>query len=72
MLVPGNKGPKLHPSTDDGPLEINRKGPEGLTARHMSMEQLANYLTTRMDHPVLDMTGIKGLFDITLDWTRDQ
>jgi uncharacterized protein (TIGR03435 family) len=38
----------------------------------MSMEQLANYLTTRMDHPVFDMTGIKGLFDITLDWTGDQ
>jgi hypothetical protein len=42
-----------------------------LTARRMSMEQLAGYLTARMDHPVLDMTGIGGLFDITLDWTRD-
>jgi uncharacterized protein (TIGR03435 family) len=25
-----------------------------------------------MDHPVFDMTGIKGLFDITLDWMWDQ
>jgi uncharacterized protein (TIGR03435 family) len=72
MLVPGNKGSKLHASKDDGLLEIERKGPESLTARRMSMEQLANYLTTRMDHPVLDMTGIKGLFDIALDWTRDR
>jgi len=38
----------------------------------MSVEQLANYLTTRMDHPVFDMTGIKGRFDITLNWTRDK
>jgi uncharacterized protein (TIGR03435 family) len=44
MLVPGNKGPKLHASKDDGLVEIKRKGPESLT----------------------------GLFDITLDWTRDQ
>jgi uncharacterized protein (TIGR03435 family) len=72
MLVPGNKGPTLHASKDDGILEIKRKGPDSLTARRMSMEQLASYLTTRMDHPVLDMTGIKGLFDITLDWTRDE
>jgi uncharacterized protein (TIGR03435 family) len=72
MLVSGNKGPKLHASKDDGLLEIKRKGPNSLTARRMSTEQLANYLTTRMDHPVLDMTGIKGLFDITLDWTRDE
>jgi len=72
MLVPGSKGPKLHASKDEGLLEIKRKGPSSLTARRMSVEQLANYLTTRMDHPVFDMTGIKGRFDITLNWTRDK
>lgn len=71
MLVPGNKGLKLHASKDEGLLEIKRRGPNRLTARRMSMAELANYLTAHMDHPVEDMTGIKGFFDITLDWTRD-
>jgi uncharacterized protein (TIGR03435 family) len=32
---------------------------------------LAEYLSQRMDRPVLDQTGLSGGFEFTLDWTAD-
>ena len=35
------------------------------------MSQLVAILGNQLDRPVLDQTGIQGVFDITLDWTPD-
>jgi uncharacterized protein (TIGR03435 family) len=35
------------------------------------MESLASNLSWLLNSPVVDMTGIKGLFDLTLQWTPD-
>ena len=36
------------------------------------MKFLCEFLSRQMDRPVLDMTGLKGVFDFTLDWTPDE
>ena len=33
------------------------------------MHEWAAYLTRRVGRPVVDMTGLKGLYDFTLDWS---
>ena len=35
------------------------------------MFDLAAALPMRLDLPVVDMTGLKGFYDLTLDWTPD-
>jgi len=42
-------------------------GTNGLTFRHFPISRLTFMLTRRMDHPVLDMTGLKGIYDYTVD-----
>ncbi len=41
-------------------------------ARNVTMPIIANYLTLpgRLDHPVIDKTGLAGTFDFTLDFAR--
>jgi uncharacterized protein (TIGR03435 family) len=39
--------------------------------KNISMPGLAGFLTSIMDHPVLDRTGIKGQFDLTIDYDRE-
>ena len=39
--------------------------------RSVSMAIFAEFLSRRMDLPVLDMTGLKGCHDLTLDWVPE-
>jgi uncharacterized protein (TIGR03435 family) len=56
-----------------GGTNSNMNGGKGmLTARKTSMEGFAGWLSTRLDHPVVDKTDIKGVFDIKLEWTQDE
>lgn len=36
------------------------------------MKRLSELLALQMDRPVLDATGLKGVFNFTLDWTPDE
>ena len=36
------------------------------------MQRLAGTLSEIMDRPVLDMTGLKAVFDIDLQWAPDE
>ncbi|HEV2447049.1 MAG TPA: TIGR03435 family protein, partial [Candidatus Sulfopaludibacter sp.] len=40
-----------------------------LTAQRTSLDRLATWLSSRMDRPVIDMTGISGVYDFTLQYT---
>lgn len=42
-----------------------------MTAQKISIKSLAENLAGNLDRPVLDMTGIIGVFDLTLEWSRD-
>jgi uncharacterized protein (TIGR03435 family) len=38
------------------------------TGTNIGMDTFANFLSRRQDLPVIDMTGLKGYYDLTLDW----
>ncbi len=70
----GGKNLKLHPSADGLPNSSIGLRDGALVARHMSLQELATYLTTvrslvHLDMQVVDMTGIDGSFDFTLSYT---
>jgi uncharacterized protein (TIGR03435 family) len=69
-IVAGKAGPKLKPSTQPG--YSTRSGPGTLFATGLSLDDLAMYLTRRLDRPVVNATGIPGRFDLTLNWSPDE
>ena len=42
-----------------------------LSAKSMPMSQLVSILTSELRRPVLDETGIQGVFDVALDWAPE-
>jgi uncharacterized protein (TIGR03435 family) len=71
VLVAAKEGLKLRTS-GDGKFSV-KTGRGHLEVHHADMPTLVGYLWNRnapaADRPVVDMTGLKGFFDITLDWT---
>jgi uncharacterized protein (TIGR03435 family) len=73
-LVVGKNGAKLHEAdaaSTDGSSGIRASILGHLTGKKASMADLAASLTSIFGRPVLDQTGIKGLFDLQLNWTPD-
>jgi uncharacterized protein (TIGR03435 family) len=67
-LVAGKTRPRLQPA--DSSAAPFRGGKMGqLSAKKMSMTELANVLTFDLKRPVRDETGLKGDFAFTLEWT---
>jgi uncharacterized protein (TIGR03435 family) len=70
-LVPAKNGPKLTAVEDTG--SHNTNGSRGhLTGQGINMTRLAEFLSRQMERPVVDLTDLKGVYDITLDWTPDE
>jgi bla regulator protein blaR1 len=72
-LVVAKNGPMLQKSEQDcGPNETACHGFSGnamrLSGRGVDMSDLALLLSRNSDRPVLDRTGIPGLFDVKLQW----
>jgi uncharacterized protein (TIGR03435 family) len=69
-LVIGKRGPKLreaaHPDVGNSHSE---KGIFSATAMHMPT--FAGNLTSAAGRPVIDMTGLKGAYEIDLHWTPE-
>jgi len=71
-LVASKSGPKLHKAESGG--NTSMQGENGsFVFRGTSMAQLADDLSglTQVDRPVLDRTGIPGVFDFTLKFGED-
>lgn len=66
LLKVVQNGPKFHAADDSGTESAFVDG--GIAFRKISMPALAGYLAglTAIDRPVLDETGLKGSFSITL------
>jgi uncharacterized protein (TIGR03435 family) len=70
-LVLGKNGPKLKPAEQEEGFSM-KMSPKG---RHIEgksrLAGLCDFLSRTMDRPVGDMTDLKGVYDITLDWAPD-
>jgi uncharacterized protein (TIGR03435 family) len=72
-LVVGKKGVRVRAGKEGGETEIGGAS-HFIDSRGMTMKDLAGALsqiTQRSGRPVLDMTGLSGVFDITLDFAAD-
>jgi uncharacterized protein (TIGR03435 family) len=67
-LLPGKGTPKVVDATADEQTALGG-GAGGTKFTKQPISRLTFMLTRRMGRPVLDMTGLKGLYDFTLDTT---
>jgi uncharacterized protein (TIGR03435 family) len=73
VLVVGKHGPRL-PAVSTVTDEAFIWGDGKLTARGISMSSLADRLSGppfKLNQPVKDVTGIKGIYDFVLSWAPD-
>jgi len=61
-------GPKLEKSAGGGSVTQNGRGL--ITAKVTTMDHFAQVLSRQMDFPVVNQTGIEGVFDLKLEWTN--
>ena len=61
----------LRESEDSGPPNLTG-GAGQINARKISLLNLARILSTRLDRPVMDRTGLTGTYEFDLTWTPDQ
>jgi uncharacterized protein (TIGR03435 family) len=70
-LVVGKNGPKLHEAEAQGGLRMSM-GPKGLQLTgKVSIPMLTDAISRFTDRPVIDMTELKGTFDIDLGFRPD-
>jgi uncharacterized protein (TIGR03435 family) len=65
-LAVAKNGPKFHESKEEGKSDITRTA-IGVTAEKISMPEFADLLSGQLATPVVDMTGLKGRFDLAFD-----
>ena len=67
-LTVGKGGSRLRPSSKEFRLTT---APGLLDCSHTSTSQLAIMLSSALSQTVIDKTGLKGIYDFTLNWTPD-
>ncbi|HEV3199894.1 MAG TPA: TIGR03435 family protein [Bryobacteraceae bacterium] len=70
VLVVGKNGPKIH-SVEDGQGRTSGR-PGRLEATKIPIQKLADLLARLTGQQVVDETGLKGVFDFTLEWSPDE
>jgi uncharacterized protein (TIGR03435 family) len=65
-LVPGKGAPKVKPPAPGAGPELSG-GATAVLFHNQPISRLTFLLSRRMDRPVLDLTGLDGLYDFTLD-----
>ncbi len=66
-LIVAKNGPKIHP-VEEG--QARTSGGNGhFTATKISMGKFADLIARQAGLPVVDATGLQGVFDFTLDWS---
>ena len=84
-LVVAKNGPKLHDAKPGDTYPNGIKGPDGiahagmmhmgagqLTGQGVPMPTLVMLLSQQLGRTILDQTGLKGNYDINLQWTPDE
>jgi uncharacterized protein (TIGR03435 family) len=68
VLGVAKNGPKLEKSAGGGSSTLNGRG--RITAKVTTMDHFAQVLSRQMDFPVVNETGLEGLFDLKIEWTN--
>jgi uncharacterized protein (TIGR03435 family) len=78
VLAIGKNGPKIQPAASDETGRVSRKGLGVIAGSKASIAQLAEALSDValnghyiLDRPVLDRTGLSGVYDFVLTWTPE-
>jgi uncharacterized protein (TIGR03435 family) len=72
-LVISKRGSKLHwVDEDPGDLRMAIDSNGRHVVGKVSLEVFCRELSTWMDRPVVDMTGLKGVFDLDIRWSGDE
>ncbi len=66
-LLPGKGPSKLKPATDDEQTSLGAGEHGAVKFTKQPVSRFTFMLTRRMDRPAIDMTGLKGMFDFTID-----
>jgi uncharacterized protein (TIGR03435 family) len=66
VLTAGKGAPKLKPAADDTPPTLSGNA-GSVTFHNQPVSRFAFLLTRRLDRPVLDGTGLSGLYDFQID-----
>ncbi len=66
VLLPGKGAPKVRPASADGEATLSGT-PAGVAFHNQPISRFTFMLTRRMDRPVLDKTGLTGVYDFTVD-----
>jgi uncharacterized protein (TIGR03435 family) len=69
-LVVAKGGPKIHAVEDGQGRTSSRIGQ--LDASKITMQKLADLLARMTGQPVIDSTGLTGVFDFKLEWSPDE
>lgn len=73
-LVVAKGGLKIHPVEAGHSSNGSKSGPDRIvhwTAQGVSMSSVAEHLFRSMDRPVVDKTGVSGVFDFKLDFALE-
>ncbi|HEY2845174.1 MAG TPA: TIGR03435 family protein [Bryobacteraceae bacterium] len=70
LVVAGKAGPKLKASAPDAASVLTMGGNRTIQIKTTkgNIEQLVGQLSTNLDRPVLDKTGLTGSYDYQLEW----
>jgi uncharacterized protein (TIGR03435 family) len=69
-LMVSKNGPKIHAVADGQPQTSG--GPGRLQATRITMVKLSELLSRAEGLPVVDSTGLTGVFDFTLEWSPEE
>lgn len=70
-LVVGKTGPKIHAVGSHDEIWNQKIGSVFHLSGKRSIGELVTKLNSASDVPILDMTGLKGFFDVDLSWALD-
>lgn len=68
-LMPEKNGPKLAKAQEPPPPDSGYTTAGHIVRHHMQLTQLATLISRFERQPVVDMTGLTGFYDVTLEWT---
>jgi uncharacterized protein (TIGR03435 family) len=70
-LTVGKNGPTVRPASDDADTSRNSNALGRIVSARLAMVTFVTLLSRFLREPVLDLTGLPGLYEVRLEWTPD-